>query len=461
MPKVKRPLERTLLVGRLTFILLLCIVLSAAQSVRYRSVLYSNCERYMENMLRYVAGEIDVDDLAECMRTGEESEAYRRLQTTLDAIRDTTDIHFIYIVEPLNTEPTDNIRNVIAGVSREEYETLADQLVHLNMLTGDSYSPATAKKYLDAYRSGQLSFFEEISQWGDDYTGLLPLFDSAGRPVAALCVDMDVAELHQAMRRDIRSTVLIVLALGMIFDLLFYFWISRNVTNPLEELERSVTQFADSCQDQRDPEALVIRVPERRSGNEVEALTHAVTKMSRAMQDYVKSIALTESELARMAVLANKDALTGVRNKNAYDAYVIDLQAKMRAGAIRFAMLMVDLNELKRINDSYGHEKGDLYLQCCCRTICVIFAHSAVFRVGGDEFTVVMLGEDFDNRWALLEKAREEFRRRENDETLPPWERCSAAIGMAEYHEGRDSTVEEIVNRADKTMYREKKRMKV
>ena len=456
----KKPLKRSFLIGTLAFILLLSAVLSLTQYVRYRRMLYHRYELYIENVLNLAAGAIDTDDLAACMRTGVESEKYQALQSFLDSIRDRMDIHFIYIIEPLNTEPVDNIRNVIAGVSREEYETIPDQLVYLNKPTGTSYSPETAAKYLRAYESGKLSFFEEISEWGDDYTGLLPLFDSEGNRVAALCVDVDAAGIHRAVRENTLHTILVIVVLSLSFAALFGLWAVRNITRPIEQLESSVTAFAASCQNQEDPEALRLRVADIHTGNEVESLACAVTQMSEAMQSYVKRIVLNKSELARMAALANTDALTGVRNKNAYNTFAIELQAKMRAGGLRFAALMADLNELKRINDSFGHEQGDRYIQRCCQMLCRIFAHSAVFRIGGDEFALVLLGEDYENRQALVEQARDAFRSTENDESLPPWERCGAAIGMAIYREGRDESLDEVLSRADKSMYREKEKSK-
>ncbi|MBR0368732.1 MAG: hypothetical protein IJH86_10120 [Clostridia bacterium] len=288
MIRNRKPLNRSVLIGTIAFILLLCLILGIAQLYSDRRMLYSRYEAYIESILHYVAADIDADDLAECMHTGVESEKYHALQTLLDQFRARLNIHFIYVIEPLNTEPTDNIRNVIAGVSAYEYENLADQLVHLNMLTGDSYSPETAGKYLKAYQSGKLSFFEEISQWGDDYTGLLPLFDSQGNRVAALCVDVDIAEIHTTLRNGILRWLGLILLLGVGFITLFYLWTERNVIKPIERLEASAVDFASKCKNQRDPEALVIDVPPLHSENEVESLSKAVVQMSEAMRDYLK-----------------------------------------------------------------------------------------------------------------------------------------------------------------------------
>lgn len=271
---------------------------------------------------------------------------------------------------------------------------------------------------------------------------------------------MDVASIRGELLRNALTMLVIIMALGGGFALFFYFWSAKNVTHPLEQLESSVADFAVSCENQKDPKALHINVPRIRTHNEVESLAAAVTKMSEAMQGYVKNIVYTESELARMAVLANQDALTGVRNKNAYNAYAIELQAKMRNRDMRFAIGMIDINDLKGVNDTYGHEKGDIYIQECCRIICETFEQSPVFRVGGDEFVVILLGKDYDNRAELLAAILRKYEERSADSSVEPWYRASAAIGIAEYDRSADTMVEEIFIRADKKMYRNKAKIK-
>lgn len=461
MSTYKRPLKRSLLAGIIVFVFILCLALCATQYYRYRSMMYSRYEQYITNILHYAAAGIDADDLAECIRTGEESKKFQELQVRLDDIKENMDLHFIYAVIPLNTDETDNIMNVIAGVSEEERINNADELVYLGMLTGDSYSPATAKKYLDAYETGELSFFEEVSQWGDDYTGLLPIYDSAGNKVCALCVDVDVAFIHSELYKNVASLIAVVLILGIAFAISFVFWADRNIISPIRRLESSVVKFAWSNRSDRDPNALTVDLPNIKTDNEVESLSRAILKMSEDMRDYVRSVVFAENELARMEILANKDALTNVRNKNAFDHYTKELQLRIDNGdQLQFAVLMVDINYLKRINDTYGHEKGDRYLKNSCKLICEIFAHSPVFRIGGDEFTVVLTDRDYADRDALIARAKSEIGAAETDVGLRPWERVSAAIGYAIYTPGRDATVEAVLLRADQDMYREKLEMK-
>ena len=442
------------------FILLLCVVLSAVERKGSQTMLYSQYESSIKGILQFVAAEIDVDDLAKCIDTGVKSPKYHDLQALLDKVKERHELHFIYIIVPLNAEPYDNIKNVIAGATQYEYEHEADEIVQLNSLTGDSYSADTAKQYLDAYQSGEMTFFEGKSEWGTDYTGLLPLKDSSGNLVAALCIDEDIAEINARLRNNTIEVVILILALGAFFAGVFFFWTERNITEPIEQLGTSVVEFASKCKNQKDPEALKIDVPIIRTGNEVEVLAHAVLEMSDAIRDYVVNIEYTESELARMSVLVNKDTLTNVRNKNAYGAFVNEKEAKIQNGEAQpFALLLANLYDLDKVIEASGYKKGNLYIQKCCGVICETFSHSPVFRINVDEFAVVLMGQDYQEKTALVNRLQSVYQEMKQNEELPVWERCSAAFGIAEYQPGKTQHFEELFKQADKSMREEKKRL--
>ena len=87
---------------------------------------------------------------------------------------------------------------------------------------------------------------------------------------------------------------------------------------------------------------------------------------------------------------AYQDELTAVKNVAAYDRKVYDLNQKIAAGQAAFAVVMIDLNQLKEVNDRFGHEKGNIALQSLCQAVCHIYKHSPVYRIGGDEFVVIL-----------------------------------------------------------------------
>ena len=120
---------------------------------------------------------------------------------------------------------------------------------------------------------------------------------------------------------------------------------------------------------------------------------------------------------------------------------------------------MVDMNDLKRINDEFGHKMGDSYIIGCCHLICEVFKHSPVYRIGGDEFVVLLRGVDYENSHALVVTLKKRYEAALNNTKAEPWERYSAAVGMAELSSD-DLTVDLVFKRADKAMYADKQRIK-
>ncbi len=160
-------------------------------------------------------------------------------------------------------------------------------------------------------------------------------------------------------------------------------------------------------------------------------------------------------ELGSAMELAYKDSLTGVRNTHAYREAERQVDSRLTRGELQeFAVAVFDVNSLKQTNDTLGHEAGDELIQNACHQICRVFAHSPVFRIGGDEFVALLEGEDFRNREALMA----EFERiaEENRHSGGP----VVASGLAEYEPGYDNSYSRVFERADVHMYERKNRLK-
>ena len=150
------------------------------------------------------------------------------------------------------------------------------------------------------------------------------------------------------------------------------------------------------------------------------------------------------------------DALTSVRNKGAFNNYVQELQEKLdRSEDTCFAVGIFDCDNLKTINDRYGHDKGDIYIKSASRLICRTFQHSPVFRIGGDEFAVILQNEDYENR-EELEKEFRANRRKLCASAAEKWEEPHVAVGIAAYDPAIDSAVADTIHRADQIMYENK-----
>ena len=156
--------------------------------------------------------------------------------------------------------------------------------------------------------------------------------------------------------------------------------------------------------------------------------------------------------------LAYKDALTGLSNKAAYDAKTEELQGDIQGGNAEFAIVMVDLNYLKKINDTYGHEIGNDYINRLCHKIISVFPEQDIYRIG-DEFVVVVYGKMYHEREERIKSLRESMRN-QHENPDKPWKNVSAAVGVAVYDPNFDSSVKTVFERADEDMYANKVAMK-
>ena len=110
-------------------------------------------------------------------------------------------------------------------------------------------------------------------------------------------------------------------------------------------------------------------------------------------------------------------------------------------------------------NDSFGHEAGDDYLRGCCKILCDFYKHSSIFRIGGDEFVAVLQGADYENRTTLAAQLQSAYEQAYTQKGKAAWERYSASAGTADREDG-DTSLEQMLKRADKAMYEAKQAFK-
>ena len=153
--------------------------------------------------------------------------------------------------------------------------------------------------------------------------------------------------------------------------------------------------------------------------------------------------------------IANIDPLTGVKSKHAYLIKQREIDADIAGGKVdSFSVVVCDVNGLKHVNDTQGHKAGDEYICAACRMICEIYRHSPVYRLGGDEFTVVLTGHDYDTREELLQMLHN---RSVDNISLG---RVVVSGGMADYEPENDPCFHAVFERADGLMYKEKMLLK-
>lgn len=256
-----------------------------------------------------------------------------------------------------------------------------------------------------------------------------------------LNVTVPVSEINASWHQWIRQNIIVSVVLLIIFIVLTMQF-TGHITKPLRELTAAAKQVNDGNYEVS---------LDNRGKDEVGILKRAFNQLIRHLKSYIRDL----------NDLAYGDALTAVRNKGAFDIYAKNLQAEVDSASEppEYAVVFFDCNNLKAINDQYGHDKGDIYLKGACSLICQVFAHSPVFRIGGDEFAAILRKKEYARRDELIALFDQRcYDIRAVAET--PWEKVDIARGLAAYEPGRDSSVDDVIKRADERMYENKRERK-
>ena len=155
---------------------------------------------------------------------------------------------------------------------------------------------------------------------------------------------------------------------------------------------------------------------------------------------------------------ARRDSLTGLRNTTSYASWVSKFDLEIKNKQVEFGVVILDINDLKKVNDQYGHAVGNELIIAAAKLISSVFRQSPVFRIGGDEFLVVLQNDELKNCDALFCRFEELCSKTYFSESIKMPVRI--AFGFAAFEENRDVRFEDVFNRADDAMYENKRKMK-
>lgn len=130
----------------------------------------------------------------------------------------------------------------------------------------------------------------------------------------------------------------------------------------------------------------------------------------------------------------------------------------MRLGRPKFTVVVFDINNLKKVKDTLGHDFGDMLIIDACKIISKVFKRSPLYRIGGDEFAAILENSDYERYHELLENfktAMEDFNQLSKNN-----EKISIAHGIALYEENTDLTYGDVFKQVDDAMYQNKASMK-
>ncbi|WFR59021.1 diguanylate cyclase [Anaerocolumna sp. AGMB13025] len=170
----------------------------------------------------------------------------------------------------------------------------------------------------------------------------------------------------------------------------------------------------------------------------------------------ITNIRRAEEELSHYASI---DSLTGILNRRTGFLYLEELIEKAKEEFQEFVLCFLDINNLKYVNDTFGHNEGDRYILTLCNIIKEKLGEEDIFfRMGGDEFIIIFKGRKEAQAEMIWDRIKKEFD--ERNKQVEFTYNIMASHGLFYYCSGMDTNLEQMIDKADKFMYEEKQQFK-
>lgn len=282
-----------------------------------------------------------------------------------------------------------------------------------------------------------------------------PVLDAQGSVIAYVTVEISYESVTEQRQIFLLIAALAQIIVAAIVCVIGVTIVSRFIIRPINKLSQAAELYASN---RKSFSELHIS-----KSDEIGILADSMSHMETEISGYIENLEKMTNDLIsarehakQLNTVANIDPMTQVSNKRAYNTAA----ARLNEGTKPYGLVMIDMNNLKLVNDSCGHEKGDICIQNLCQIICRSFPHSPVYRVGGDEFIVILENDDYKERETLVQAITETFRQNAAKTELPLWENVVAAVGCAVFDPKQDRGIDDVLKRADEAMYEQKRAIK-
>ncbi|MCR5102775.1 MAG: diguanylate cyclase [Butyrivibrio sp.] len=242
--------------------------------------------------------------------------------------------------------------------------------------------------------------------------------------------------IYDTLIKTVVFTILLIVSVVTISVVLIH-----SMTGPLKKLAKASEQMAEG-----DLKVDLVY----KSDDEIGVLAKNMYHLGESLQkyfDYFNKLAYT-------------DELSGLPNKAAFDRDVTLIMDDIKKNDETFELIIMDINFLKRINDSIGHDVGDILISGVSGYIADTFGKSNAYRIGGDEFAAILLKENVGKSEMYIEKLNREIMEYAYKQKNIFGCVISIACGASVYKRDEDNNFSDVFKRADSNMYKNKVQMK-
>ncbi len=252
-------------------------------------------------------------------------------------------------------------------------------------------------------------------------------------------VRFPVANLKISLTTMINSFIIFFVLFTIIIFAILYYKLNRLLVQPIK-------QFIEMIQEIISNNDMAKRISLKSKILEVKNIENYFNKMLDSIQDYYE----------KLQELSDRDYLSGLYNRRKFEEFLSYEVKRSLRHKHKFTVLMIDLDNFKYINDTYGHASGDLVL----KEVTNIFGSNLrnadiLARIGGDEFAVILPETPYESGFAVVEKLRASL---ESTPISLMFDQVSltASFGIAEYPD-QGENIESLLTGSDLAMYKAKR----
>jgi len=359
-------LKLTIVVMLMSLTIGFFVVFAAFQIYNYH--IFDRYTTQGEYLVQAASEVIEWDDILYYLETLDQDERYLATIAELRLLAESADAEYLFVQYPTESGSiyvydTDNTNR---RYSLGDFVAWSPEMrEHLDeLMAGEKFDPVVADE-----------------GFGELFSIYQPFTDSAGEVVGYLGADYSI-DLMEAQKWEFISRLSVaMIAVSVVITLLFLIILTRLVIKPIKEITSAANDYLveDEIQDEKSSIAKL----SIKSKDELQLLTQSLQLMERKIKEYLLSL----NDANRRASV---DAMTGLMNRTTFKREVSSYLEQVRRKNGYQAYLMIDLDNFKDVNDTWGHIVGDEVLIACAHEIRSHFRSSdLVARLGGDEFAIL------------------------------------------------------------------------
>lgn len=272
----------------------------------------------------------------------------------------------------------------------------------------------------------------------------IKIIDFFKKPIGYIIIEDDAFKAISIIKQHARNKVIIEL-LSYLFIFAITIFLFKWIFDKLNEMN-SILKYIKSYQFDKIPNKV-------KPKDELDEFKNNLIDVANDIKTYIN---ILTQKVEKYATKIYKDGLTEAFNRNFLEDKANEIFLKSKLSNTYIGVIMLDIDNFKQINDTYGHDIGDLVLINLAKTINnTIRKNDILIRYGGEEFLIILQDSNIDNIYKIAEKIRkniESITINIGDKHI----KFTISLGVSKVQEN-DETLNDAIKRADINLYKAKK----